>query len=382
MEIELIKDISNNKYKIKNKTKIGGGAFSKVFTAQCNKKDYAAKIYNEETKYDAAKELNILNKIKLNKENYLSHVSNVYGINVKSNLLDVNEYFIKDEYNIILIMDKYPGTLDSFVEEYNNIVNKPLDIKIVDKICFYIFNGLMELKYNKLIHCDIKPDNILIGYKNEKTIESIVSKLHSNKISISDFIDNLEIKIIDFNKALSYDDVLKSTSIQTLYYSSPEIILGNRNYDYSIDLWSTACIIYELLTSKYLFDLYNYNSLISNNESESESESSNESESESESESDSSNESDTYTDSDNLFENLGLLNLYDKILGTNDFIDGRNVDKFYTNGILIGTYCKCESKLEKYISGIPKKYKDLLLRILKYNYNNRVSIEELFQEWK
>lgn len=41
-------------------------------------------------------------------------------------------------------------------------------------------------------------------------------------------------------------------NIQTREYRAPEAILGIE-YDASTDIWSTACIVFELLTNDYLF---------------------------------------------------------------------------------------------------------------------------------
>ncbi|KAI0557882.1 Protein kinase [Gracilaria domingensis] len=41
--------------------------------------------------------------------------------------------------------------------------------------------------------------------------------------------------------------------IQTRQYRSPEVILGAK-YNSSVDIWSAACLIFELLTGDYLFD--------------------------------------------------------------------------------------------------------------------------------
>lgn len=41
--------------------------------------------------------------------------------------------------------------------------------------------------------------------------------------------------------------------IQTRQYRSIEVILGSE-YNYTADIWSTACVAFELLTGDYLFD--------------------------------------------------------------------------------------------------------------------------------
>ncbi|KXN83615.1 Protein kinase dsk1 [Leucoagaricus sp. SymC.cos] len=42
--------------------------------------------------------------------------------------------------------------------------------------------------------------------------------------------------------------------IQTRQYRAPEAILGRRDWDARADIWSVACVAFELLTAEYLFD--------------------------------------------------------------------------------------------------------------------------------
>jgi serine/threonine-protein kinase SRPK3/serine/threonine-protein kinase SRPK1 len=44
-----------------------------------------------------------------------------------------------------------------------------------------------------------------------------------------------------------------SEDIQTRQYRSPEVLIGS-GYDTSADIWSLACMIFELVTGDYLFD--------------------------------------------------------------------------------------------------------------------------------
>lgn len=39
----------------------------------------------------------------------------------------------------------------------------------------------------------------------------------------------------------------------SLYYRAPELLLGTRHYDFSIDVWSLGCVFYEILTKRVLF---------------------------------------------------------------------------------------------------------------------------------
>ncbi|CAD8200635.1 unnamed protein product [Paramecium octaurelia] len=62
---------------------------------------------------------------------------------------------------------------------------------------------------------------------------------------------DLSIKIVDFGNAC-WTNKHFTDNIQTREYRAPEAILGIE-YDTSTDIWSTACIVFELLTNDYLF---------------------------------------------------------------------------------------------------------------------------------
>jgi len=78
------------------------------------------------------------------------------------------------------------------------------------------------------VHCDLKPENILL-------VDSWKSA----------------IKIIDFGSGCFLGQQLY-TYIQSRYYRAPEIILGV-DYDCAIDMWSMACILFELFQGIPLF---------------------------------------------------------------------------------------------------------------------------------
>ena len=62
----------------------------------------------------------------------------------------------------------------------------------------------------------------------------------------------LQVKLCDMGNAC-YIDKHYSDIIQTREYRSPEVILGGE-YDESADIWSLACMVFELVTGDYLFD--------------------------------------------------------------------------------------------------------------------------------
>lgn len=78
-----------------------------------------------------------------------------------------------------------------------------------------------------------------------KTIEEVVN------LDLFDH-DGLAFKVADLGNACWVDKHF-SDDIQTRQYRSPETIIGG-GYDTSADIWSLACMIFELVTGDYLFD--------------------------------------------------------------------------------------------------------------------------------
>ena len=62
----------------------------------------------------------------------------------------------------------------------------------------------------------------------------------------------MELKIADLGAA----KVLSSQNtpyVVSRYYRAPELIMGTHKYDFSIDIWSTGSILFELITRTPLF---------------------------------------------------------------------------------------------------------------------------------
>lgn len=80
------------------------------------------------------------------------------------------------------------------------------------------------------MHRDLKPQNLLVDRKGI-------------------------LKLTDFGLARAYGLPIKTYTheIVTLWYRAPEILLGQKQYSTSVDLWSVGCIFAEMCTSKPLF---------------------------------------------------------------------------------------------------------------------------------
>jgi len=84
-----------------------------------------------------------------------------------------------------------------------------------------MFIALKHCKLNKVVHADIKPDNVLVS------------------------ADTKKIKLCDFGTAFPESEASLVEYLVSRYYRAPEIIIGYP-YGCEIDIWSVACTLYEL----------------------------------------------------------------------------------------------------------------------------------------
>ena len=87
-------------------------------------------------------------------------------------------------------------------------------------------------------------------YRSRKYKKELKPLGHSDIKKIVDL--DFNIKLCDMGNAC-YIDNHYSDVIQTREYRGPEVILDGE-YDESADLWSLACMVFELVTGDYLFD--------------------------------------------------------------------------------------------------------------------------------
>merc|ERR1719387_174415 len=142
-------------------------------------------------------------------------------------------YFIKmvqepfdhaDHY--VLIFDLQKCDMRTAVAKYGQGAGLPLVTTALfgRQLC----HALSILQYLKVIHLDLKPDNLLMN------------------------LNKTELRICDFGTATKVAAQVRTSYAQPRYYRAPEVMLG-LNYTTQVDMWSFGCSLYEMATGQILF---------------------------------------------------------------------------------------------------------------------------------
>lgn len=205
----------NNKYYIVLQL-LGRGTYGEVYKIKDpeNNQEYAlkkSKLENDSQGVSAnsLREITILRNI--NHDNI-----------VKLHTLEVNEK------NILLCLEYCEYDLDKYWN--TRYSNSSPDLRTIKKIMYQILLGMDHLHGKKVLHRDLKPQNILINSEGK-------------------------VKITDFGLSRTYSIPIKvyTKEILSLWYRAPELVLGMDYYSIGIDMWSIGCIFAELILKKPIF---------------------------------------------------------------------------------------------------------------------------------
>lgn len=105
-----------------------------------------------------------------------------------------------------------------------------LDPMSIKSFMQQLLRGIAFCHENRVLHRDLKPQNLLINSKGQ-------------------------LKLGDFGLARAFGIPVNtfSNEVVTLWYRAPDVLLGSRTYNTSIDIWSAGCIMAEMYTGRPLF---------------------------------------------------------------------------------------------------------------------------------
>ena len=220
---------------------LGKGAFGEVYltSKQGTSTKYATKKL-EKSKYlsnpKAKKYLD--NEISILKD--INHPNIVKLIEIKEN----------SKYCFIVTEFCNGGSLSTCLEKYQEENNKAFPEEIVQYLLRQIIDAMRYLHKNKILHRDLKLDNILVNYDNES--DKAKNNIMKGKVKIIDFGFARYLK----NELLAYSTLGSPINMDPGILQKLNKISNFREYGYDekADIWSLGTICYELLIGKTTFE--------------------------------------------------------------------------------------------------------------------------------
>jgi len=127
---------------------------------------------------------------------------------------------------LTLVFEYLEKDLKLYMEECGNLLN----INNVKLFLFQLLRGLAYCHKRRILHRDLKPQNLLINQQGE-------------------------LKLADFGlaRAKSIPTKTYSNEVVTLWYRPPDVLLGSVEYSTPIDMWGVGCIFFEMASGRPLF---------------------------------------------------------------------------------------------------------------------------------
>ncbi|XP_018585087.2 cyclin-dependent kinase 15 isoform X2 [Scleropages formosus] len=190
-----------------NLEKLGEGTYATVYKgiSRINGHLVALKVIRMKTEegvpFTAIREASLLKGLKHANIVLLHDI-----IHTRESLTFVFEYVQTD---LAQYMTQHPGGLHSY------------NVRI---FMFQLLRGLSYIHRRRILHRDLKPQNLLISYLGE-------------------------LKLADFGlaRSKSIPSQTYSSEVVTLWYRPPDVLLGSTDYSTALDIWGAGCIFIEML---------------------------------------------------------------------------------------------------------------------------------------
>lgn len=150
------------------------------------------------------------------------------------NVVDLRAFFYsngdkKDEVFLNLVLEYVPETVYRASRHYAKL-KQQMPMNLIKLYMYQLLRSLAYIHSIGICHRDIKPQNLLL---NPATGVLKLCDFGSAKILVAG------------EPNVSY--------ICSRYYRAPELIFGATNYTTNIDIWSTGCVMAELMQGQPLF---------------------------------------------------------------------------------------------------------------------------------
>ncbi|XP_071499914.1 serine/threonine-protein kinase 36-like [Diadema antillarum] len=184
---------------------IGEGSFGKVYRGR---KKYTGKIV-------ALKFIPKLGRSDKELDSLRKEIEIMKGMH-HPNIIEMLDTFETDK-DVVAVTDYAEGELFQILEDDGNLPEEQVRV-----IACQLVAALYYLHSHRILHRDMKPQNILLG--------------KGGVVKLCDF---------GFARAMSINTLVLTSIKGTPLYMAPELV-EEKPYDHTADLWSLGCILYEL----------------------------------------------------------------------------------------------------------------------------------------
>ena len=239
-DINQIKKVS--KFKLILPIAKGGYGSVGLYKKSTTSDTYAIKTVD----INSMKEKNLSSSLK-NEQNILKEINNDYV---------VNSYFIfQDKKNYYFVMEYLPGGDVYTLLSKNNLPKKTIQLIVAETIL-----AVNYLHSIRIIHHDIKPENILISLKGHFKLSDFgLSKtlpengeLKVQEAHVKRLRDFVEFK--KFSSNLREEEEENKEAVGTLNYMAPELFTDKYPQGSGIDYWAIGVLIFDLYSFSLPFE--------------------------------------------------------------------------------------------------------------------------------
>ncbi|TSK13242.1 Cyclin-dependent kinase 17 [Bagarius yarrelli] len=195
--------------------KLGEGTYATVFKGRSKLTDNLVALKEIRLEHEEGAPCTAIREVSLLKD--LKH----------ANIVTLHD-IVHTEKSLTLVFEYLDKDLKQYMDDCGNIMSMH-NVKIL--------RGLAYCHRRKVLHRDLKPQNLLINEKGE-------------------------LKLADFGlaRAKSVPTKTYSNEVVTLWYRPPDVLLGSSEYSTQIDMWGVGCIFYEMAAGRPLFPGSTYES--------------------------------------------------------------------------------------------------------------------------
>uniref|UniRef100_A0A8C7T875 Cyclin dependent kinase 16 n=1 Tax=Oncorhynchus mykiss TaxID=8022 RepID=A0A8C7T875_ONCMY len=193
--------------------KLGEGTYATVYKGRSKLTDNLVALKEIRLEHEEGAPCTAIREVSLLKD--LKH----------ANIVTLHD-IIHTQKSLTLVFEYLDKDLKQYLEDCGNSIH----MHNVKLFLFQLLRGLNYCHRRKVLHRDLKPQNLLIN-------------------------DRGELKLADFGlaRAKSIPTKTYSNEVVTLWYRPPDILLGSTDYSTQIDMWGVGCIFYEMSTGRPLF---------------------------------------------------------------------------------------------------------------------------------